>query len=205
MKKSLKISILIMLLVLTSCKCDCSKEKKAIVAPIRNQNPPEIFGTLRIVGDRLKGDVYIPVEPADFAYSDIDTITVADARGIAIAYYDKKKFDNCDDDDETGRKNLHVPIDMRLPANWNQGNWVRVMCVNESDSSVFNALEPFFKARLVNFRDREKPYSEYVRLIDEWNSRPENEHKQVAYECNNKKFIPRYSKKTDGILTITKD
>lgn len=205
MKTFLKISVLTVLLILVSCKHDNDSKKKVSVS-LRSKNPPEIFGTLRVVGNRLKGDIYIPTELSDFACTNISPITVADARGIAIAYYDTKKYDNCDDDDETGRKNLYVPIDMPLPANWNEGDWVRVMCINESDSNVFNLLQPFFTERLVNFRDVKKPYSEYEKLIEKWNNGTDNDNIKVAIMCEDSGLkIPRYSKKTDGILTINKN
>lgn len=122
------------------------------------------------------------------------------AHGLAYRYVDLSYPDNPDDGENVDMK---VEFKFDNVENWEIGNKIKIMSLNEKSDSVFRFLRPYFKERLMNYPESEMTKQELINWNTSWNNRNEDRLDVNSYVKNKEIFTPKLTKQ-DMIIKLTK-
>jgi hypothetical protein len=181
---------------------DSTEDKKDEQLPVISP----LSGSVDVDGGFIEVSLMLKTSSPHYQYG--ENIIVDNARkGIVFRYYHVNNPGLPD----TGAYAANTPIKFRFarPANWNINDLVRVMYINESDSTVFNGLRGYFELKLATFGYDLKTDAEHRIFNAAWNithpANPVYDSFTIAAGIKNmtkQNDIPRYTK-NDGIFTLT--
>ena len=123
--------------------------------------------------------------------------------GLAFRYFDR--INQTTDNNEVFE--MPVKLEFSNIYEWEDGNNVRIMAMNENEDNIFRNLRPYFEDRIAKFKNDRDITDEMLKTHNEgWNNRKPPYLNVGIYNTGNNNLgilTPKLTKK-DFILSITK-
>jgi hypothetical protein len=168
---------------------------------------PLVKGKLTINGDNVDVDIILMVTLQNYKYGgehvEIEVpnteVPGTKLKGIVFNYFNVA---NTVDRAGSSKYPISIKYSFKNTFGWKENDLIRVMYLNENTPLEFNALKPYFQARLDKFGERELVLNtEYNYFNCYWNYLNPN---NIIAPCEpNLKSKPRFTK-DDGMLTLKK-